>query len=129
MKQYGAKEEKINVVSHAIGIVLASVGLILLLIKGFIHKNPTNIISYTIFALSMILLYTASTLYHNSKEEQKRKHLKIFDHASIYILIAGSYTPFALIGLQGTIGWLIFGVAWGIALTGIILKLFFTGRF
>ena len=129
MKQYAAKEEKINVVSHAIGIVLASMGLILLLIKGFNHENPTNIISYTIFALSMVLLYTASTLYHNSKEEQKRKHLKIFDHASIYVLIAGTYTPFALIALQGTVGWLIFGIAWGIAVTGIILKLFFTGRF
>ena len=129
MKAYGVKEERINVVSHAIGIALASIGLILLLIKGFNHEDPTHIISYIIFALSMILLYTASTLYHNEKNEQKRKRLKILDHTSIYVLIAGTYTPFALIALKGVVGWLIFGIAWGIALAGIILKLFFTGRF
>jgi hemolysin III len=77
----------------------------------------------------MILLYLASTLYHNSKVPEKRKKLKVFDHASIYVLIAGSYTPFSLLVLRGAWGWSVFGVVWGIAVAGIILKLFFTGRF
>jgi hemolysin III len=74
-------------------------------------------------------LYAASTFYHSAKKSKLRNRLNIIDHASIYILIAGTYTPFTLVTLKGTIGWVIFGISWGLALTGIILKLFFTGKY
>ena len=129
MNTYSQKEEKINVISHAIGIGFGVIALLLLLIKGFLENDLLKNISYTVFAVSMILLYTASTLYHNSKKEDQRKYLKVFDHASIFVLIAGTYTPFSLITLEGETGWIIFGVVLSIGLFGISIKLFFTGRF
>ena len=77
----------------------------------------------------MVVLYAASTFYHWSTTPTVRYKLQVFDHASIYFLIAGTYTPFALLTLQGTLGWIIFGIVWSFALTGVILKIFFTGRF
>lgn len=126
---YSPQEEKLNVWSHFTGIILGLIGLILLLIKGVQSNSLIHISSYTLYGLSMIVLFLASTLYHSAKNLQKRKKLKIFDHAAIYFLIAGSYTPFALIGVQGVWGWSIFAVAWGIGIAGIILKLFFTGQY
>ncbi len=78
---------------------------------------------------NLTTLYAASTLYHSAKKSELRSRLKIIDHASIYILIAGTYTTFTLVTLNGTIGWVIFGTSWGLALTGIILKFFFTGKY
>ncbi len=129
MNAYSYLEERINVVSHALGFFLSIIALILLVIRAIMHGGIMHLISFPIFGLSLILLYTASTLYHNSKIPEARNRLKIFDHASIYVLIAGTYTPFTLITLSGTNGWVIFGISWGIAFAGIILKLFFTGRF
>lgn len=101
----------------------------IILITTAINTNSSiTIISCIIFGISAICLYLASTLYHNEKNEKKRQKLKIFDHSSIYLLIAGSYTPFLLITLKGQIGTLIFIAVWSIALIGIILKFFFTGR-
>jgi hemolysin III len=77
----------------------------------------------------MMLLYGASSLYHAAKDENLKKKLKIFDHCAIFILIAGTYTPFLLVGLRGAWGWSLFGVIWGLAIAGILFKLFFTGRF
>jgi hemolysin III len=88
-----------------------------------------HIISFSIFGISLITLYSASTFYHRTQNPEQRKRLRVFDHAAIFVLIAGTYTPFTLITLVGTTGWIIFGIAWGIALIGIVLKLFFTGRF
>jgi hemolysin III len=82
-----------------------------------------------VFAISMIALYTASTAYHSSRDPVLRGRLRTVDHAMIYVLIAGTYTPFALVTLQGAAGWALFGITWGLALTGIVLKLFFTGRY
>ena len=86
-------------------------------------------ISFGILGLSLIFLYGTSTAYHSSKNQARRSRLRILDHASIYILIAGTYTPFTLITLHGPTGWMIFGTSWGMAFTGIILKLFFTGKY
>ena len=127
--KYSALEEKINVLSHATGIALSIVALILMLIRTIKYGEMLHIISYSVFGFSLILLFTASTLYHNAKDVAVRAKLQIFDHASIYILIAGSYTPFTLVVLSGTLGWILFGVIWILALGGIVLKLFFTGRF
>jgi hemolysin III len=129
IKTYSPREEKLNVISHFIGLLLSLLGLIILIIKGFSSGSALSVVSYTVYGTSMILLYLASALYHNSKVPENRKKLKVFDHASIYVLIAGSYTPFSLLVLRGAWGWSVFGVVWGIAVAGIILKLFFTGRF
>lgn len=126
---YSPTEEKLNIWSHAFGIFLSIIALVLLIIKAVQQDNIWMMISFPIFGVSLILLYLASTLYHASKEPQKRFKLKVFDHAAIYVLIAGSYTPFTLVSLNGETGWLIFSMVWVMAFTGIILKLFFTGRF
>ena len=126
---YSPTEEKLNIWSHAFGIFLSIIALVLLIIKAVQQDNIWMIISFPIFGVSLILLYLASTLYHASKEPQKRFKLKVFDHAAIYVLIAGSYTPFTLVSLNGETGWLIFSLVWVMAFTGIILKLFFTGKF
>jgi hemolysin III len=129
VKYYPPAEERINIASHAIGLVLSVIALILLVARAAIYGNAWHIISFSIFGLSLVMLYTASTVYHSSKDPKLRTRLRIVDHASIYILIAGTYTPFTLVTLNGETGWWIFGITWGLALTGIILKLFFTGRF
>lgn len=126
---YPILEEKINVLTHAIGFLLSVVALVLLVVKSSINGTIWHIVSFSIYGASLIILYAASTLFHNAKNLKIRKRLNIFDHASIYILIAGTYTPFTLVTLNGTIGWVLFGITWGIALTGVVLKLFFTGKY
>ncbi len=126
---YNTTEEKLNVITHAIGLLLSIVALVLLVKHA--HKMGTirHIVSFVIFGASLILLYSASTFYHYFQNPEIRRKLNILDHAAIYVLIAGTYTPFTLITLKGTVGWTIFGVTWGIAIIGICLKLFYTGRF
>lgn len=126
---YPPFEEKLNVITHAFGFALSILGLILLIIKAYEYGNVLHLVSFSIFGASMILLYAASTLYHSAKKPLLRYRLNILDHASIYILIAGTYTPFALITLNGIVGWVIFGVVWSMALAGVILKLFYTGKY
>jgi hemolysin III len=128
-KYYPPAEERINIASHATGLVLSIIALVLLVTRAAIYGNAWHIISFSIFGISLIMLYAASTVYHSTKDPKLRTRLRIVDHASIYILIAGTYTPFSLVTLNGITGWWIFGVTWGLALTGIILKLFFTGRY
>ena len=127
-QQYSNLEEKLNVWSHAFGIFLSIIALVLLMTKAIEKGNIWMMISFPIFGISLILLYLASTLYHSAKDPSKRFKLKIFDHAAIYVLIAGSYTPFTLVSLNGETGWFIFSIVWILAFTGIILKLFVTGR-
>jgi len=126
---YSPIEEKINIISHAIGFILSIVAFVLLVAHANLHADVWHIASFSIFGASLILLYAASTFYHSAKTTELRNRLNILDHASIYVLIAGTYTPFSLITLKGTTGWVIFGISWGLALTGIILKLFFTGKY
>ncbi|MET2986608.1 PAQR family membrane homeostasis protein TrhA [Aureibaculum conchae] len=126
---YNSKEEKLNVITHAIGLVLSIVALVLLIIHANKHGTARHIVSFTIFGASLILLYSASTFYHYAQQPKLRKKLNILDHAAIYVLIAGTYTPFTLVTLKGALGWTIFGITWGIALVGIFFKLFYTGRF
>jgi len=128
-KSYEPLEEKLNVYSHGLGLLLSIAALVLLVVKAATDGSAWRIVSFSIFGVSLIVLYTASTFFHNAKKEKIRKRLNIFDHASIYVLIAGSYTPFTLVTLNGTLGWVLFGLSWGIALAGIILKLFYTGKY
>ena len=126
---YNPKEEKFNVISHAFGLVLSLIALVLLVVFASLEGSAWHVVSFSIYGASLIVLYAASTFYHNSKTPKLRYRLNIFDHASIYILIAGTYTPFTLVVLDGWVGWTIFGVSWGLALTGVILKLFFIGKY
>lgn len=126
---YSKTEESLNVISHGIGFLLSIVALVLLIIRANENGTTIQLISFIVFGISLIILYAASTFYHYFQDPKIRKKLNVLDHAAIYVLIAGTYTPFCLVTLKGTIGWTIFGITWGIALVGIILKLFFTGRF
>ena len=128
-KYYPPLEEKINVTTHAFGLLLSIVALVFLLIRAIVYGNTRSIVSFAVFGLSLVFLYAVSTLYHSAKKPELRSRLRIYDHASIYVLIAGTYTPFTLITLNGTTGWVIFGISWGLAISGIILKLFFTGKY
>lgn len=124
---YSPLEEKLNVWTHGFGFVLSVVGLLFLSFRESV--TPLTKISLIVFGVSMCLLYAASTAYHRAKAPIKRARLKIFDHAAIYILIAGTYTPLVLVVLPKAIGWWLFGIVWSIALLGVLLKLFYTGRF
>jgi hemolysin III len=129
IKYYPPLEENFNIFSHAAGLSLSVAALVLMVIRASLYGNAWHVVSVSIFGASLICLYTASTFYHSAKKPVIRARLRIIDHASIYILIAGTYTPFTLITLNGSVGWVIFTISWSLALSGIILKLFFTGRF
>lgn len=126
---YDPKEEKFNVISHGIGLILSIAALVILVVYASLYGSVWHIVSFSIYGASLIVLYLASTLYHNTQTPKLRHRLNIFDHASIYVLIAGTYTPFTLVVLNGWVGWTIFGISWGLALTGVILKLFFIGKY
>ena len=126
---YSTAEERLNVLSHFLGFLLSIAALPLLIVKASREGTAWHIVSFSIFGATMVILYAASTLYHYAKRPERRKRLRIFDHAAIYLLIAGTYTPFTLVTLNGTLGWVLFGITWGLALGGVILKLFYTGRF
>jgi hemolysin III len=121
-------EERLNALTHGLGALLSWVGMYLLLNKNS-GKTPFATESIVIYSLSMILLFSASTAYHLLSHPGWKQRLRIADHISIYLLIAGTYTPVALITLVNGNGWLIFYTVWGIALAGTILKLFFTGKY
>ncbi len=129
INHYSPIEEKTNIISHGIGFLLSIVALVLLVTHANLYGNTWHIVSFSIFGASLIILFASSTFYHSAKRPELRNRLRIIDHASIYVLIAGTYTPFTLVTLNGPIGWSIFGIAWGLALTGIILKLFLTGKY
>jgi len=129
VKFYLPLEENINIISHAIGFLLSSIATALLVIYASLDGSVWHIVSFSMYGVSLMLAFAASTIYHRAKIPALRKRLRVFDHAAIYVLIAGTYTPFTLVTLNGAIGWGLFAVTWGMAVTGIILKLFYTGRF
>jgi hemolysin III len=126
---YDSKEEKLNVISHGIGLVLSIVALVLLVVYSSVYGSSWHIVSFSIYGASLILLYSASTFYHYVQNPKLRHKLNIFDHAAIYILIAGTYTPFTLVVLKGWIGWTIFSVSWLLAILGVIFKIYYTGKY
>jgi len=127
--QYSVLEEKINVSLHIIGLLFSVIALLLMLMRSLGNGDAESIFSVTVFGVSMTMLYAASVNYHRTQNLIKRARLRVFDHAAIYLLIAGTYTPLTLLGLHSYIGWIIFSVSWVMALIGIILKIFFTGRY
>jgi hemolysin III len=128
--EYSDIEERANAITHGLGVVLGVVGLILLLIRAFDHQADTlTIASMAVYGSSIILLFLASTLYHSITTEKTKRLLKTLDHCAIYLLIAGSYTPFLLVSLRTPLAMGLMAVIWGIALVGIIMKIAFVYRF
>jgi len=126
---YPPTEELANRLTHALGALLSVAGLVLLVVAATQHGDAWHITSSAIFGTTLVLLYTASTIYHSFQRENTRRMLRKFDHAAIFLLIAGTYTPFLLVTLRGPWGWSLFGVVWGLALVGIVMKFWFAGRF
>jgi hemolysin III len=126
---YTRREELANVVTHGIGLVLSIVGLAFVVAQAAVQGDPWHIAGASVFGATLVLLYTTSTLYHSFRDEGRKRIMRKFDHAAIFLLIAGSYTPFLLVPLRGPWGWVLFGVVWSLAAVGIALKFWFTGRF
>jgi hemolysin III len=123
------REEILNTLTHLIGIIIVSIGSGVLLTLSVLSGSAAKIAAVSIYGLSMILLYCASTLYHNAENENTKAKLNIFDHCAIYLLIAGTYTPFLLINLKGTTGTILLIIMWTMAVLGITAKLFFYNKF
>jgi hemolysin III len=126
---YTAREELANSLTHGLGAVLSVAGLVLLVVFATRHGDAWHVVSTAIFGTTLVLLYTASTLYHSLRGDRLKQRLQKFDHAAIFLLIAGTYTPFVLVPLRGPWGWSLFGVVWGLAVVGVALKFWFAGRF
>jgi hemolysin III len=122
-------EEIANSLTHALGLVFSLAAAPLLVAAATARGDSLAVVSCSVFALSLVLLYGASTAYHMARRPIHKSIMQVLDHSCIYLLIAGSYTPFALITLRGAWGWSMFGVVWGMAVIGILFKIFFTGRF
>lgn len=122
-------EEFANTLTHGIGAIASLIGGIALIVLAAITGNGWHIVSAVVYSVSLVLLYTASTLYHGARDQRTKARLEILDHCAIFILIAGTYTPFTLVTLPSAWGWSLFGVVWTLAIAGVIFKLIFTTRF
>ncbi len=121
---YSPEEERLNRITHGLGFFASCAGLVLLIIAAAQTADPYRIVSVSIFGTCLTLFYLVSTLYHSSRTPQMRGLFRILDHVFIYIVIAATYTPFALVTLRGNGGWTLFGVIWGLAVTGVLYKSF-----
>ncbi len=126
---YEPKEERLNIWTHGIGFLLSLIGFVLLVIRSVALGDMLHLVCFQVFGLSLILLYFASTIYHKSTKPSWRTRLNIFDHVSIFLLVGGSYTPITLITLNGSLGWTMFGFIWSAVAIGVVLKIFFTGKY
>lgn len=123
------REEIANALTHGVGAVLSLIGGAVLIVLAAKRGDAWLVVSSAVYAITLVLLYTASTLYHAVRSPRLRAQFKVLDHCAIYLLIAGTYTPFMLGTVRGGWGWSLFGVIWGLAAAGVVFKLFFTGRF
>ena len=122
-------EEIANSVTHGIGLVLSIAGFVVLLVLAILRGTAWHIVACSVYGASLICLYAASTLYHMAISPRLKRGLKVLDHSAIYLLIAGTYTPFLLLNLRGPWGWSLFGVIWGLAFAGVVFKLWFVNHF
>jgi len=122
-------EEIANSITHGLGLVLSVAGLVVLVVFAALRGTAWHIVSCAVYGATLVTLYAASTLYHGLRGPRVKRVLKILDHSAIYLLIAGTYTPFTLVTLRGAWGWSLFGVVWGLALLGILWKVWFVDRF
>lgn len=127
--RYSPRDEVANTATHGLGMALSIAGLCVMVVYASLQGGAYRIVGASIFGASMVALYLSSTLYHVSRRPRLKQVFRVLDHSAIYLLIAGSYTPFTLISLRGGWGWSLFGVIWGLAVCGVFLKIFFVGRF
>ncbi|GAB3377990.1 PAQR family membrane homeostasis protein TrhA [Lysobacter fragariae] len=126
---HDAAEEMANAWTHGLGAAAALAGGAVLIVLAALRGDGWQLTGAVVFGLCLLLLYVASTLYHAIQHPTAKARLKVFDHCAIYLLIAGTYTPYTLIGLRGPVGWWLLGAIWTLAIAGVVFKLFFTGRF
>ena len=125
---YTKKEEIINAITHGIGAGLSIAALVILIVFSALKGTVWHVVSFSIYGATLVILYLESTLYHSITNGKVKKLFRKFDHMSIFLLIAGTYTPFCLTILRGKLGWTIFGIVWGCTVLGVILKAFYTGK-
>jgi hemolysin III len=126
---YTKGEEIANAISHGLGAILSITALVLLIVMACKYGDAWHIVSFSIFGASLVILYLESTLYHSITNIKAKKIFRIFDHSSIFLLIAGTYTPFTLTVLRGALGWTIFGVIWSLTILGIVIKCLWLDRY
>lgn len=122
-------EEIANAIIHGIGALLSIAALVILIVFSSLHGTAWHVVSFTLFGVTMVLLYTSSTLVHSFPPGKAKDVFEILDHSSIYFFIAGTYTPFLFVAVKGTLGWTLFGIVWGVAIIGTVFKSFFVKRF
>ena len=125
---YNFREEIAASISHGIGAGFAAIGLILLVVLAVMYGDTWQVVAFSIYGVSLFFLYLASTLYHGIQRPHLKRFFRVMDHVGIYLLIAGTYTPFILVTMRDTMGWTMLAVIWSMALAGIIWKIFFLGR-
>lgn len=121
--QYSQKEELANALTHGIGVILSLPGIVFLTLKALNEGDHWHLVSYMIFSISLLIMFSSSTLYHSVPGQNAKKKLRKLDHSAIYFLIAGTYTPFLMTNLRGTTGWIMFAVVWIFGIVGIVVKL------
>ncbi len=122
-------EELANSITHGIGLVLSIAGFVVLLVFAILRGGALQIVSCAVYGCTLVCVYAASTLYHAVPSPRTKRALKIFDHCAIYLLIAGTYTPFTLVTLRGGWGWSLFSIVWALAMAGIVFKFWFVDHF
>ena len=128
-QRYPRSEELASSVTHGVGAVLSLAGLMALVIYASRYGSAKHIVGCAVFGAALVFLYTASTLYHSVRSARLKHILRVIDHSCIYLLIAGTYTPFTLVTLEGPVGWSLFCIVWGLAAAGIVFQIFFVHRF
>lgn len=129
--EFSIVEEWLHSITHGVGAVLSLVGMVVLLVIASLaaHVDPWKIVSLSLYGTTLVLLYTASTFYHGIAHRRWKQRFQLLDHCAIYLLIAGTYTPFLLVNMRGTTGWILFTAVWSLALVGIGCKLLWPQRF
>ncbi|AIQ42112.1 hemolysin III family protein [Paenibacillus sp. FSL R7-0297] len=126
---YSRKEEVANAITHGIGAVLSIAALVLLVVYAVQNGTAWHVVSFSIYGVTMLLLYFNSTMVHSLRDGKAKDFFEFLDHSSIYLFIAGTYTPFMLVAIRGPLGWTLFGIAWGVAVFGVFFKAFFVKKF
>ena len=126
---FSKQEELANSITHGVGALLSISALVILIVYSSLFGSVWHIVSFTIFGVTMVFLYLSSTLLHSFPEGKVKDIFEIFDHSSIYFFIAGTYTPFLLVVIKGTLGWTLFGIVWGLAIAGTVFKCFFVKKY
>jgi hemolysin III len=128
-RRHYRRQELANTLTHGFGTLCGIAATGVLVTLAALKGDVFHIVGAAVFGITLVVLYSASTLYHAVPDRRVKKKLRVIDHSAIYLLIAGTYTPFTLAGVRGGWGWALFGVIWGLAAAGVVFKLFFTGRF